>query len=130
MVRFHKLSKYYKKSKNSYIKKRIRKFSRMKGVKIMAKIKYITRTQTTTRIKVFWFNSETDTVANYETVIPGKHTPESALKYVKDYNKNNADATSENFVPVKCEIISEEKALYRVAENEFYTIAEKVPSKQ
>lgn len=33
MVRFHKLSKYYKNRKTHTSKKRIRKFSRMKGVK-------------------------------------------------------------------------------------------------
>lgn len=94
----------------------------------MAKTRYITRTITTTKVKAFYFDESTEQVENYSTVIPGEHTADTALAYLRYLAKHSEDPDfkNTNFVKVVIESVIEDK--YRMTEDDFIMYGEKCSS--
>lgn len=98
----------------------------------MAKTRYITRTIITTNVRAYYFDESTDQVASYSTSIPGEHSPETALAYLRYQAKHSEGTDFKNTNFVKVSIISVEEDKYRMTEDDFTLYGEKVshPSEQ
>lgn len=92
----------------------------------MAKTRYITRTIHSTRITAYYFNEETNEVDSYVTDIPGSHTSETALAYLRYCAKHNRDEFGDiNFV--KAGVIKVLVSKRRMSEETFLEHSEECP---
>lgn len=94
----------------------------------MAKTRYITRTIITTNVKAYYFDESSDQVASYSTSLPGEHSPETALAYLRYLAKHSEEPDFKNTNFVKASIISVVEDKYRMTEDDFILYGEKVPS--
>ena len=94
----------------------------------MAKARYITRTITTTNVKAYYFDDSSDQVESYSTTLPGEHSAETALAYLRYLSKHSEDPDFKNTNFVKASIISVNEEKYRMTEDDFIMYGEKFDS--